>query len=243
MKIVYFIVLIFITNLAVADTVKLKTGENESSSMREEESEEQKIDLTYGDVAHAVYTKNGELVDEWIAVKDTTNYFLLRRYSMDGTYIELETHIKGNLEDIEKSYQSNSALRIPPKNTQFDGLYTLYNEDGTVKSQFHYEENKLLDDKGLPKNGYQREYHSNGKLSSEYFYKNGLIEGEGKYFYEDGTIAEVAPYKNGKLEGELISFYPNGQIFIKWIYQDGELLEKYSYDEEGKQFIFQNQHK
>ena len=61
-------------------------------------------------------------------------------------------------------------------------------------------------------------YYDNGKLLGEGTFKDGLLNGEGKYYY-----------KNGKLEGE--GTFKDGYLIVgKYYYENGNLIEEIRID-------------
>jgi len=84
-------------------------------------------------------------------------------------------------------------------------------------------------------------YFDNGNLKSEETYKNGVLDGESKYYYENGsvkaihynwkkwTVYQKNYYDNGKLksEGGYRDFSKKGE----WLYynEDGSLKDKKIY--------------
>ncbi|NNG01918.1 MAG: hypothetical protein HKM93_21200 [Desulfobacteraceae bacterium] len=59
------------------------------------------------------------------------------------------------------------------------------------------------------------------KCLFERTYKNGILHGTSRYWYENGQLASVEPYKNGKLNGPLIQYYENGNKKLMIDYVDG----------------------
>lgn len=69
-----------------------------------------------------------------------------------------------------------------------------------------------------------------GILESEVTYKNGILDGLLKFYYEDGTICREATYKEGKLNGISIDYSENGYPYRMATFKNGELF--------GRQVIY-----
>lgn len=70
-----------------------------------------------------------------------------------------------------------------------------------------------------------KEYHNNGKIRKQEFYRNGSQEGESKQWYENGQMMELEYYRNGKREGQSKTWYDDGQLLEYLLYRDGEMEE------------------
>ncbi len=67
-------------------------------------------------------------------------------------------------------------------------------------------------------------FHKNGRtIMSEEFYKDGILEGEVKVYYENGKITEISHYVHGKLEGNYKRYSIRGFLYQDLTYEDGEL--------------------
>lgn len=84
--------------------------------------------------------------------------------------------------------------------------------------------------------GYQ--WHRNGTLSSETYYKNDRVEGKYKRWYESEQLACRMTYKNGILQDTLVSYYKTGELRRMEIYDNGEMLVGEVYDQTGKKLQF-----
>lgn len=43
-------------------------------------------------------------------------------------------------------------------------------------------------------------------------YKDGLLNGECKFWYPNGKLESLEPYKNGQINGTVVRYYDNGQM-------------------------------
>ena len=88
------------------------------------------------------------------------------------------------------------------------------------------EHNKLVDKAAI----LEKEFISNCKepipndapLSSEYWYKDGSLNGLTKRWYSNGQLEQEVRYKDGKENGLMREWYSNGQLYIECSYKDGE---------------------
>lgn len=128
-------------------------------------------------------------------------------------------------ETISSNGTSLEVLGVIP-----DGEVKEFDENGRIKTEAHYQNNKL--------NGELRRYTDNGEVLSQEQYKDGLLNGEAQYFTytKEGVVASVCSYKNGKLEGERTVFVQGKtDCLVKEQYQNGRLHgEKKTFYANGK---------
>lgn len=60
--------------------------------------------------------------------------------------------------------------------------------------------------------GRSREGYRTKRLKFRQQYKNGLRNGETRFWYDNGQLESVEPYRNGKINGMVARYYKNGQI-------------------------------
>ncbi len=86
--------------------------------------------------------------------------------------------------------------------------------------------NICLDDIPINTNGKVKLYDKNGMISSEYYLKNGLINGK-VINYEDGILYTSCMFKDGKRNGQYIAYVLRGiyrgKILTKSYFKDNEL--------------------
>lgn len=70
-------------------------------------------------------------------------------------------------------------------------------------------------------------YRSGGLRYYKFYssYKNQILEGSRKEWYENGQIRKDLKYNNGKLDGEVVTYYENGQKKRHDLYDEGTFLE------------------
>ena len=85
------------------------------------------------------------------------------------------------------------------------------------------------------KEGDAKWYFSGGKLSAHYVYINGNLEGKQTSYRKDGSIKLVANYAANTINGEWIAYHKNGQVEQKGLFKVGKKSGKWiTYNEQGK---------
>ena len=85
------------------------------------------------------------------------------------------------------------------------------------------------------KEGIAKIYAKNGSVIGLLPYKNDVLHGVVKKFYEDGNKASETAYEYGKQNGLDIWYYPNAKVKVKYEYEDGVLRGTVlNFDEDGK---------
>ena len=79
-----------------------------------------------------------------------------------------------------------------------------------------------------------REYYSNGKIKSEYSYKEGKENGLFIQWYENGKKKQEGTSYNGEWNGTINSWWENGQKSSEVVYKDDILINvKGRWDQDG----------
>lgn len=147
-----------------------------------------------GNYTRICYYKDGLRQGEWTETwengspRNQTSY---KDGKKDGKYVTYST-------------TGNPLKSIGYKNDEKDGEEISYYTNGKIEKSVGYA--------GGKRNGLTREYfYDSGKLKSEYHFKNGLLEGDYKRFYEDGKLRE-----EGRCEKDYEvyrkEYYDNGQL-------------------------------
>ena len=69
-------------------------------------------------------------------------------------------------------------------------------------------------------------------------YKNGVIDGTQKCFYDNGQLNMYVEFKNGRKHGKDIRHHKNGKLKLKRIFENGEQIgNTVSWDENGNETI------
>ena len=85
-----------------------------------------------------------------------------------------------------------------------DGLCKEYYEDGQLKLELNYKEDK--------RNGLCKEYYEDGQLKLEYNYKEDKLAGLDKGFYKNGQLEYEHNYKEDKLDGLCKNYSEDGKL-------------------------------
>ncbi len=177
--------------------------------------------------------------------------FTGRMKEINEEYMEIYSYKDGELHGLDVIYYNNHVKEIGHwKNGKQNGLFQMFTETG------------ILVDNALFKNGErdgltEQFYSDNGKLRISVNYKNGVLHGEYKQFYENGNIYAETYYNEGVINGNFKDYYENGVLrfageyknglqdgtwkyytenkILKSIieYQNGEFIEQQNFDEEG----------
>ena len=78
--------------------------------------------------------------------------------------------------------------------------------------------------------GLKKTFYQSGKLRQTSWYENGLREDSSKWFYQEGQLFRSTPYKRDTMDGIQIQYYRNGRIKAKLNYKKGlrtPYLEEY----------------
>jgi antitoxin component YwqK of YwqJK toxin-antitoxin module len=104
-------------------------------------------------------------------------------------------------------------------------------ENGAAKEIWLYKRNIL----GKTEKYKEIAYFENGIKEYEVDYKNGRVEGWGKMWYESGQLRWEATYKANEPHGVRKAYYENGQLFCLAEYENGVLLRRKNWDEQGNE--------
>lgn len=143
-------------------------------------------------------------------------------------------------EVAEETLSSNGAT-LEILGTIPDGVVKEFGENGLVKTEAHYQNNKL--------NGELLRFDDDGSVSSREQYADGILQGPAEYFtplkndllhtkctytnsrlngertvtQKNGTLRQRDFYRHGKITGKREFFYTNGVKEGEENYQDGKL--------------------
>lgn len=85
--------------------------------------------------------------------------------------------------------------------------------------------NKIFKDERM----YREIISHRGQIVSEYYVKNGKLEGVCKDYYKNGQLSSEENYKNGKLEGLSKWYYENGKLMEEVYIKNGKEIYRKSY--------------
>lgn len=127
-----------------------------------------------------------------------------------------------------------------------DGIFIFYTDHKSYASAGRYRENISF--------GKWEQFHENGKLKSETFYRNRYFlknlwdstgrklvsDGNGieSYQYPNGIVALSGQYINGYKEGYWVARYENGKIHYEENYFNGNLLKGRAFNATGDVFYY-----
>ena len=95
------------------------------------------------------------------------------------------------------------------------------NDDGKVEEK--YSVNK----KTQKKEGKLFRYYKDGSVFEESNYKNDLLNGERKMYYENGKIQILENYIDGEFDGPYFTYHQNGKVDNEGVYTAGMMQGKW----------------
>jgi hypothetical protein len=102
-------------------------------------------------------------------------------------------------------------------------------ENGTDKEIWVYKKSFF----GKKKKILELTYYSDGSKESERHYKKGKVNGWARMWYKSGQLQLEGTYKNSRPHGIRTAYHENGQPFCRAKYENGKLIEKENWDENG----------
>ncbi len=143
---------------------------------------------------------------------------LSRKYRIETIYYK--TSPQNNLTPLKEKY---TVIMDGQQDTLRHGAYRSWYNDGKLRMITDYAEGKL--------NGFAKEWHSNGLIKSEGYYKNGRREGPWLYKYENGERYISLFFREDKKDGSYKLWYPSGGLKEMRNYKsdtlDGEYMAKF----------------
>tara|TARA_B100001093_G_C26484156_1_gene866172 strand:- start:246 stop:719 length:474 start_codon:yes stop_codon:yes gene_type:complete len=134
-------------------------------------------------------------------------FFLSERYSKSLLIITLLFPLSCN-SNKSRYFKDDGIMYFQNSDKSFKKLYT-----GTIK-----------------------DYYSNGKIKSEYSYKEGKENGLFIQWYENGKKKQEGTSYNGEWNGTIISWWENGQKSSEIVYKDDILINvKGRWDQDGSE--------
>lgn|GEM_PF-1078458 len=130
-------------------------------------------------------------------------------------------------QSIKKFYPSGEIKSITSyKKGQKNGTEHIYYPDGaTLKYAKNYKGGKL--------HGLQQIYRKNALLVLEENYHYGKLDGKSRY-YTDGLLTKEVFYTDGVVDKSYIEFYPTGLKKLEIIWNKGKVVEGHFYNEIGQ---------
>ena len=145
------------------------------------------------------FNENGKLYNE--RVYDMGIIINDKFYNEDGTE---KSSIKSNLlyeknglyyhkstEKLYSGYFNNKYNKFTLREGILDGLYKIYHENGQLKHEGTYKDDKV--------DGLVKFYYENGQLKEEGTYKDGKLDGTYKWYHKNGQLKSERTYKDDEV--------------------------------------------
>lgn len=222
---------LFAQNITFGDLISLVNKSNWES-----------VNQTLMSKGWTYYESSSDGTIEWSYAKDifdkAKGWLWLKTSDDVPDKIIYQFHSKGIYSSMLKSILSLGFSKAHSAITD-DGLAIFYtskkyiaalttgknSDDYSTNAIYHVSvaKKELISDeveKPVLKNGLFKEYDDNGNLTSECFYKNGILNGPYK-LYQDNELIESGTYVNDKKTGK-VKAYLNGRIEWESFYQNNE---------------------
>jgi len=122
------------------------------------------------------------------------------------------------IRSLTLSYQNNLLVLLETcRDHQRDGYVFTYYPDGTIKTQFLY-------DQGYPV-GIIKEFDPEGKISSEWSIRGGELNGPAKHFHPNGQLRLELSYTENIPHGQVAYYDNKGQLTQSGEYHWGLLTK------------------
>lgn len=162
--------------------------------------------------------------------KDDKPVGLMKRYFEDGTLKAEMYFYPDGVRSHAKIYYQAGPLAAEGKyiNSQKDSTWNYYSYyTKTLSNRETYVNGK--------KNGRSVSYYSNGKISEELDWKNGIHDGIWNQYFENGVLKLSSGYTNGKRTGDFVLNYSDNRPEWKGAYANDKREGKWShFDVTGK---------
>lgn len=184
-----------------------------------------------------------------LSFDDQRNMYLLKRdYSTPYNGTCSTCYSNGNLEEslnivngyrdgIDTSYFKNGCRQSIQsfKLGKLNGKSTVFYESGRKEREINHVNNII--------NGVYISFEDNERNDTIEFhtYKNNLMDGPQKYYYEGSKLGKLVHYKAGLLDGPHITYTDSGKVEMKLNYKQGKKDGKwFYYYESGKEAHIEN---
>lgn len=168
-----------------------------------------------------------------------------KTYDKNGSLLTIEKYINDVLQvdapelaklDVKTEYYANGKVKStgPYKDGLPFGAHRIYDETGKQVKAEIYDSGRVVAEGILDESDVQqgdwKEYHSNGQISGEGKYVNGVKVGEWKYYYPNGAKFEIGKYDDkGRPVGHWTWYYDDGKVRRESNFhigrQDGDFVE------------------
>ncbi|WP_185966056.1 toxin-antitoxin system YwqK family antitoxin [Flavobacterium sp. ZT3R18] len=110
-----------------------------------------------------------------------------------------------NISTTKVEHDKGSFSIRQEKKTKLHGWWIVFNNDNSKQWERFYINGK--------QNGPEKEWHTNGKLKSEYSFVDGELNGSWKTWFENGQLKNETWFTNGEQD-----------LFSRWYDQSGNLI-------------------
>ncbi len=169
--------------------------------------------------------ENDLMVGDWIG------------YHPNGELMYKGTMTEGNRVGKWTNYYPNGNIEEETEYNdqgQAQGINTNYTEDGILRSELTYVEDRLIGLKYYNTHGeviydildstgnfnYETFYES-GDLMAKGTLKDGMLNGPLSQYHRNGNIKLQVDTEDNNYKGELVEYYTTGEIYVKSSYEDG----------------------
>ena len=191
-----------------------------------------------------VFHASGRVLESGPYLRDKRHGFF-QFFDARGTLVRVERYNMGNLVVEETEEEAQPELREVRRNDGSLEITTMYiqgikqgvsrtfNNQGEVVAGAIFDQDELVAEgitlKDGTKEGFWREFWSNGQIRAEGMYESGLREGKWTFYRIAGEKEQEGKYRQGVFHGTWIWWYPGGQTHREEDYTrgklDGEFLE------------------
>lgn len=161
--------------------------------------------------------------------KDGVHVYLTK----DGDTTKLETYGDNVYNGEVRTYYTNLDTAVVLKSIAnykdgiLDGKFTVFNPWGVVIQELEF--------KNGEKNKECKYFYDDGTLLRIENWTMGVKNGSFKSLYKEQQTYLEEIYVKGRKEGTWAQYYSTGIMSHKWVYKKDSLMERYEYDEHGRQ--------
>ncbi|MCB0794525.1 MAG: hypothetical protein KDB88_07285 [Flavobacteriales bacterium] len=157
----------------------------------------------------------------------------------DGTPKHFAAYVQGSPDGKMSWFTPKGTKDIEGNmvNGEKDGTWSYFNEDGSVRVMLVFDNGQFVKDK--KENGLFKDYYPDDQVKVEERYKNGMLDGDRKEFFDNGQWVE-RPYTDDRTgrQGEVERVLEGQTIRRKEHYRKGLLHGTVvEYDEAGRELM------
>ncbi|MDR2904403.1 MAG: toxin-antitoxin system YwqK family antitoxin [Helicobacteraceae bacterium] len=164
-----------------------------------------------------------------------------KSYYRSGKLLSEQTYKNGFKDGNKKFYYESGELEYEvPENYGMNGdevIVKYFYKNGKLKEEIPYK-GIVIPYRDIVVEGIGKTYYESGELQSEIPYKIYSAEGIGKIYYENGKLKQESTYKNDRIEGEMKTFRRNGKIWGVFTYKKNKAIDGVCHKTNGKKTSF-----